>query len=112
MHQLFIINNIIKPLSYYLNLWMLFVLVYRLASFNTFFLCSKVVDFSECMFFVGGSIPNELGEMDGRNAAAAAVGLVNGQLVLYTLIAHWLLLTSKLTILATHCINLSEALKT
>lgn len=57
---------------------MLFVLVYRLASFNAFFLCSKVVDFSECMFFVGGSIPNELGEMDGRNAAAAAVGLVNG----------------------------------
>lgn len=27
---------------------------------------------------LGGSIPNELGEMDGRNAAAAAVGLVNG----------------------------------
>lgn len=112
MLKLFIINNKIKPLSYYLNSWMLFVLVYRLASFNAFFLCSKVVDFSECMFFVGGSIPNELGEMDGRNAAAAAVGLVNGQLVLYTLIAHWLLLTSKLTILATHCINLSEALKT
>lgn len=108
MHQLFIINNIIKPLSYFLNSWMLFVLVYRLASFNTFFLCSKVVDFSECMFFVGGSIPNELGEMDGRNAAAAAVGLVNGQLVLYTLIAHWLLLTSKLTTDK----NLSEALKT
>lgn len=108
MHQLFIINNIIKPLSYFLNSWMLFVLVYRLASFNAFFLCSKVVDFSECMFFVGGSIPNELGEMDGRNAAAAAVGLVNGQLVLYTLIAHWLLLTSKLTTDK----NLSEALKT
>ena len=32
----------------------------------------------------GGSIPNELGEMDGRNAAAAAVGLVNGQSSLYT----------------------------
>ena len=26
----------------------------------------------------GGSIPAELGEMDGKNAAAAAVGLVNG----------------------------------
>ncbi|KAK3103726.1 hypothetical protein FSP39_021400 [Pinctada imbricata] len=27
---------------------------------------------------LGGSIPAELGEMDGRNAAAATVGLVNG----------------------------------
>lgn len=65
--------------------------MYRLAPFNAFYSCSKVVDFCECVFFVGGSIPNELGEMDGRNAAAAAVGLVNGQLVLYTLIVHWLL---------------------
>ena len=41
---------------------LLFVLIYSL-----YFLC------------LGGSVPAELGEMDGRNAAAATVGLVNGE---------------------------------
>lgn len=34
---------------------------------------------------IGGAIPAELGEQDGKNAAAAAVGLVNGK-VFYILI--------------------------
>ena len=39
---------------------------------------------------LGGSVPAELGEMDGRNAAAATVGLVNGELFMsfYICIAH------------------------
>ena len=28
---------------------------------------------------IGGSVPAELGEMDGKNAGAATVGLVNGK---------------------------------
>jgi hypothetical protein len=35
--------------------------------------------------FSGGSVPAELGEMDGRNVAAATVGLVNGKYLLLCL---------------------------
>lgn len=29
-------------------------------------------------YFIGGAVPAELGEQDGKNAAASTVGLVNG----------------------------------
>ena len=36
---------------------------------------------TSCCFFCpsGGSVPAEIGETDGRNSAAATVGLVNGK---------------------------------
>jgi hypothetical protein len=37
------------------------------------------------LVFSGGSVPAELGEMDGRNVAAATVGLVNGKYLLLCL---------------------------
>ena len=42
--------------------------------------------------FTGGSVPAELGEMDGRNAAAATVGLVNGEYMQINPLLHWLFL--------------------
>ena len=42
--------------------------------------------------FTGGSVPAELGEMEGRNAAAATVGLVNGEYMQINPLLHRLFL--------------------
>ena len=33
---------------------------------------------NNCSYIIGGAVPAELGEQDGKNAAASTVGLVNG----------------------------------
>ena len=63
-------------------------MVWVTGSFNNQDCTSSLIMFN----FTGGSVPAELGEMDGRNAAAATVGLVNGEYMQINPLLHRLFL--------------------